>query len=527
MKTGTTRLLSVILFAALLLSLFTFPAFAAGDIKGETTPDKPVIIALPGHGENTNSPEDNGNEPPAEGETPAPAEDVNIETGARVTFGDYPQTRVTDEALTDALNSQALRWTYYDYYVNHAREDFMKYADVTYNGNKYRAVTFSHYRPEYITSSETTADDSHQDNNGYSPDTVYWFIYEPIVWRVLDAAEGLMVTERLIDSQTFHNRNIPRNWEYYGDTAYSHYATNWAYSSLRKWMNEDFFGAAFTAEAQSFIKSTSLATPSSYKPDYDADATTDKVFLLSLDDVLNPAYGFRSSNAPDWSGGRTAYGTDYAKCQGLYVTSSEYFNGASFWRLRSPRSSTFTNYVVSDGHISGTDTYCTDIGIRPALRMDLPSAIAQSAIKEYHAFGELIPAIPATCAENGTKAHFVCSYCGKLFDLEGALLTDESVVIPAAGEHDTELTGAKEATETEDGYTGDEVCKVCGVTVGRGEVIPAVGVQPETPDMPSETDDVCALCGETHTGILGWFVSYYHVILSLFRAVFSSFGVSC
>ena len=523
MKKTATKILAAILTLAMIASLFV-PAFAMGDIKGDVKPDKPEIIALPGHGENTNSPEDNAAEPPAEGENPASAEDVNIETGARVTFGAYPQTRVTDETLTDALNSLAMSWTYYDYYVNQTREDFMKYADVTYHGNKYRAVTFSHYRPEYTTSYETTANDSHQDDNGYFPDTVYWFRYEPIVWRVLDASAGLMVTERLIDSQAFHNRSVFSSWECYGDTTYSYYATNWAYSSLRNWMNGDFFGAAFSADAQSFIKSTSLATPSSYKPDYNADATTDKVFLLSLDDVLNPAYGFPSSDAPDWSGGRTAYGTDYAKCQGLYLTDSVYFNGASYWRLRSPRSSTFTNYVVSDGHISGTDTYSTDIGIRPALCMDLQAAIAQSAVKEYHEFGELIPEVPATCAENGTKAHYVCSYCGKLFDREGALLTDESVVIPATGEHDTELTGTKEATETEDGYTGDEVCKVCGETVGRGEVIPAVGVQPETPDTPAETADVCALCGETHTGIIGWFVGYFHIILSLFSAVFSSVG---
>lgn len=525
MKKITKKILAAMLTVAMIASLF-IPAFAMNDIKGDVKPDKPDISGLPGHRENTNSPEDDGNEPPAGDETSSSSEDMKLETGMRVTFGAYPQTRVTDETLTDALNSLALSWTYYDYYVNQAREDFMKYADVTYHGNKYRAVTFSRYRPEYTTSYETTANDSHQDDNGYSPDTVYWFSYEPIVWRVLDASTGLMMTERLIDSQAFHNRSLPNSWEYYGDTTYSYYATNWAYSSLRKWMNEDFFGAAFSADAQSCIKSTSLATPSSYKPDYDADATTDKVFLLSLDDVLNTAYGFSSKDGPDWSGNRTAYGTDYAKCQGLSVYSSTYFNGASYWRLRTPRSSTFTNYVVTDGHISGTDTYSTDLGIRPALRLDLQAAAAQSAVKEYHEFGALIPEVPATCAENGTAAHFVCSYCGKLFDPQGALLTEDAIVIPATGKHVTELTGAKEATETEDGYTGDEVCKVCGVTVGRGAVIPAVGVQPAAPDTPAENSGVCAFCGETHTGILGWFVSYFHVILSLFSTVFSSFGIS-
>lgn len=52
-----------------------------------------------------------------------------------VTFGSYPQSLVTYETLKTELNSPAERWTdsdrtYYDYYVDSAHEDFMKYADV-------------------------------------------------------------------------------------------------------------------------------------------------------------------------------------------------------------------------------------------------------------------------------------------------------------------------------------------------------------------------------------------------------------
>ena len=47
-------------------------------------------------------------------------------------------------------------------------------------------------------------------------------------------------------------------------------------------------------------------------------------------------------------------------------------------------------------------------------------------------------------------------------------------VIPATG-HDTEVVGAKAATCTEAGYTGDEVCKTCQTVVKKGEVIPATG----------------------------------------------------
>ena len=61
-------------------------------------------------------------------------------------------------------------------------------------------------------------------------------------------------------------------------------------------------------------------------------------------------------------------------------------------------------------------------------------------------------------------------------------------VIPALG-HKTQLVGAKAATCTGDGYTGDEVCTVCQETVKKGEVIPATG--------HDYKDGKCANCGET------------------------------
>ena len=51
------------------------------------------------------------------------------------------------------------------------------------------------------------------------------------------------------------------------------------------------------------------------------------------------------------------------------------------------------------------------------------------------------------------------------------------VAEPACKHTNTEVKGAKEATETEEGYTGDKVCKDCGETVETGKKIPATGTQ--------------------------------------------------
>ena len=87
----------------------------------------------------------------------------------------------------------------------------------------------------------------------------------------------------------------------------------------------------------------------------------------------------------------------------------------------------------------------------------------------------------ATCEADGVR-----TYTAKVA-FEGKEYTDtKTETLPATG-HDTELVGAKDATCTEDGYTGDEVCKVCGVTVKQGEVLPALG--------HDYKDGKCSRCG--------------------------------
>ena len=78
-------------------------------------------------------------------------------------------------------------------------------------------------------------------------------------------------------------------------------------------------------------------------------------------------------------------------------------------------------------------------------------------------------------------------------------------VMNGAHEHDMELTGAKDATCTEDGYTGDEVCKTCGETIKKGQTIPKLGHKTEVKNAKDATctkdgytgDEVCKTCGET------------------------------
>lgn len=288
-----------------------------------------------------------------------------IDTSTLVTFGSYPQSRVTDSSLIATLNSQSLSWIYYDYYVDGAKEEFMEYADIIYSGSRYRAVRFSHYRSNY----------TNQNANGYEPDVVYWFKYEPLIWRVLDDVAGLLITENLIDCQPFHNLKF----DIYGDSEKNHYVSNWKYSSLRTWINDDFYNTAFSTE-KNYIKDTSLTTPCYDHSEYDADPTTDKIFLLSSVDTANESFGFSFKSEKDYKT-RVAYGSDYAKCQGLSVDDS----GAADWWTRSPG---LHNYVYSVRWDGAPHAYSKPpantlygFGIRPVLTVDLQSAISKSVIK--------------------------------------------------------------------------------------------------------------------------------------------------
>ena len=103
---------------------------------------------------------------------------------------------------------------------------------------------------------------------------------------------------------------------------------------------------------------------------------------------------------------------------------------------------------------------------------------AETLTADLHTETETVNAKAATCTEDGYTGDVVCKACGKVIT--------KGEVIPALG-HKIKLVGAKEPTCTEDGYTGDEVCTICGEIVKKGEVIKATGHQYK--------DGKCTVCG--------------------------------
>lgn len=311
-------------------------------------------------------------------------------TGTVINFGSYPQSKVTDSATISALDSVAKSWKSYNYYSgtgdyddgNMEPSDYMKYADIKLGGNKYRAVTFSEYRPRY-TGYKSSASYSYQDDNGYYTNKVYYFKYEPLKWRVLDASTGLIVCDFAIDSQAYNNYNLCTDSTYesfWGDSDKNHSASDWENSSLRAWLNNEFYNVAFNEVQQVKIRELTRENNDSSFGTFDSKPTSDKITLLSFNDVLNTSYGFSSSTSSDTE--RYRKGTDYAKCQGLEVYSDlgSSYDGNSWWRLRTPSSFHGAIFVGYDGWLcNGYRVNSVYKGVVPALNLT-QSKIGTSSI---------------------------------------------------------------------------------------------------------------------------------------------------
>lgn len=83
------------------------------------------------------------------------------------------------------------------------------------------------------------------------------------------------------------------------------------------------------------------------------------------------------------------------------------------------------------------------------------SACTEPTNNHTHKFGSLIGEVPATCVEDGMKAHYECSECGQLFDSDKHETTKESLTIEKLGH----LTGI---TYYEDNGYHYHMCERCG-----------------------------------------------------------------
>lgn len=302
--------------------------------------------------------------------------------GSKIEFGSYPQSEVTDadEVAKLEADSENYLWVSYKYYSGTGNStdgkmepgDFMLYKDFYSGGEMFRAVTFSEYRPG--TGGGLKGDSySNQRENGYHPNKVYYFKYEPLTWRVLDPDEGYIMCDNIIDSQSYQNFVIRKDDKLYNSKDFTNYVSDWETCSLRQWLNKTFYNTAFSREEKMLIGTTFLENNSPDGTWFGTD-TGDKIFILSFDDVINSAYGFDSSKS-EFDEARKLKGTDYSKCQGVYIS-----QGYPHWWLRTPGNAEAVYLVSSYGWAAlGQGVYGTGVGVVPALKLN-PKAVDVSVV---------------------------------------------------------------------------------------------------------------------------------------------------
>ena len=177
-------------------------------------------------------------------------------------FGYYPQSKVEDRALIDALSAIETEMTDYDYYhTDTGNKCEMSYADITYNGNKYRKVHIGSYRNSGWEQNQA------QYQHGYYSNCEYYFKWEPIRWTVMKTDENVIAhADLVLDEKTYRN----------ADEAY------WENSDIRTWLNSDFYASAFSEENKAVMVTEEVENKINADSHiYGGENTLDKVWLLS------------------------------------------------------------------------------------------------------------------------------------------------------------------------------------------------------------------------------------------------------
>lgn len=286
-----------------------------------------------------------------DGQNPRIEACTGTESGQNVTydciyFGRYPQTEITATSNPELFATlENLGMT-----AGQTREiDGNEYYCSAYWMEKYNAVGLS------------------GTDNGWTGNFVQkrYFKIEPIKWRLLqlDGNRALLVSDLVLDAGSWHT-----DLGNYSDIS-------WRDSDIRNWLNgnsssysyymytgSSFIDMAFTADEQ-----TSLLYS-------DVEGASDRVFLLSGDQMTTAEYGFVSKNVGDEA--RMCKTSDYGWAMGAKRTTlSAYKDNVHYWLCSQGCYDNQIMQVQPHGEMDDDGEYACEsgsisMGIRPAIVLD-------------------------------------------------------------------------------------------------------------------------------------------------------------
>ena len=174
---------------------------------------------------------------------------------------------------------------------------------------------------------------------------------KPIKWIVMknEGNQVLLLSKYVLDTKPYYEEVDEVTWET---------------SDIRQWLNNEFYTTAFNKAEKAKIQTSLIKNEdNSENGTSGGNDTEDKVFLLSEKEAET-----LFSNDEE----RIAKATEYAEKSGVYVNEEK----AVLWWLRSPGCSRdYAAEVSYYGWInrSGCDVNSYDVGVRPALHLNLQS----------------------------------------------------------------------------------------------------------------------------------------------------------
>ena len=268
------------------------------------------------------------------------------EDGKTIKYGLYPQTNVNDETLVANLNSLT------------NKEPNGWYL---YNGEYYAKLNATPRTKNYKFDNGTII----------LSGTTYWFKCEPLVWNVLSNNNGdyYILSSVLLDVGKYYASTSTRIID-----GQKIKPSNYKYSDVRNWLNNDFYNTAFALNNSYILTTTvdnSASTTNGETNPNTCENTYDKVFLPSYKDYKNKAYGFYSADGFHKS--RYCKATDWTRARGLSLAtqSGEYAYNGYYW-TRSPdtNKTVYVCFINYDGYVkhdyihAGWQTYRPAITIK-------------------------------------------------------------------------------------------------------------------------------------------------------------------
>ena len=261
-----------------------------------------------------------------------------------ISSGDYDSAY---ELLKEIGDNETIASNKYDRAIRYINSGNYKAAYMLLDGLSYKdsAEKLLSIKPQYY---------KFLLKNSKVGDIVYFGTYEQdndtsngkenIEWLVLAKENNrvLVISDKALDCQTYNSSITSVTWET---------------CTLRKWLNNDFINAAFTAEERAKIPTVTVSADKN--PEYDTDpgnATKDRVFLLSIVETEKYFASYLKMRCIP---------TEYAISNGA---SDSYTN--CWWWLRSPGISqdlAASVYFDGDVHEYGNNVDCANLAVRPAL----------------------------------------------------------------------------------------------------------------------------------------------------------------